>query len=558
MGAEMSAEPVNPVPATTPSIGNEVGALAVRALTKTFPGGRALDEVDLDIAAGEVHALLGENGSGKSTLIKVLAGYHRPDPGGTVQIGGRPLTFGSALVSYQLGARFVHQDLGLVEAASISDNLAFGAGFPTTAGTIRRRDARERAVRALARVDLDLDPSVPIGALSPAQKTGVAVARALLSETASPTETAGTAQAGPAAVRLLVLDEPTARLPEQEVVHLLELVRSVARSGIGVLYVTHRLDEVFDIADRTTVLRDGRRVASNPVAGLTKDQLLRDLFGSALEHSVRALTPQETGSPVLRVDGLTSEVFRGVSFSVRSGEVVGVAGITGSGRDALCSTLFGSRPRDLGSVEVGGQVLPAGSPAEAIGIGVAYVPAERKLQGAFMEMSATENLSISNLRHFWRAPFLRRADERTDARRWFERFGVRPQGAEQQPMSSFSGGNQQKVVLGKWFQRAPQLFLLDEPTQGVDVSAKAELHAALFQMAAGGAAVVMSSSDVEELATACDRVIVIRAGRIVADLVGAEVTPNAMSRAALGIDASDEPGAESPDHPLNDTESVPS
>ncbi len=500
-----------------------VRALDVRALTKTFAGGRALDAVDFAIAPGEVHALLGENGSGKSTLIKVLSGYHRPDPGATVHIGGQPLVFGDALVSYQLGARFVHQDLGLVEAASISDNLAFGAGFPTVAGTIRRREARGRAERALERVELDLDPGMLVNALSPAQKTGVAVARALLSE-------------GSDSVRLLVLDEPTARLPEQEVVHLLDLVRSVARSGIGVLYVTHRLDEVFDIADRATVLRDGHRVASKPVLGLTKNDLLSDLFGSALEHSVRSLTVNETGPVVLDVQGLISDMFRDLSFSVHAGEVVGVAGITGSGRDALCSTLFGARKRDAGTVWVGADVLPPEQPPTAIGLGVAYIPAERKLQGVFMDMSATENLSISNLAHFWRTPFLRRAKERAEARRWFERFAVRPQGAEHQLMSSFSGGNQQKVVFGKWFQRAPRLFLLDEPTQGVDVSAKAELHAALFEMARTGAAVLMSSSDVEELATACDRVIVIRSGRIVADLVGIEVTPNAMSRAALGID----------------------
>ncbi len=523
----------------------------MRALTKTFAGGRALDDVDFAIAAGEIHALLGENGSGKSTLIKVVSGFHRPDPGATVLIGGQPLAFGSPLASYELGARFVHQDLGLVEASSISDNLAFGPGFPTAFGTILARRAHARAARALEQVEIDIDPDALIGSLSPAQKTGVAVARALLAK-------------GSASVRLLVLDEPTARLPEHEVVHLLALVRSVARRGIGVLYVTHRLDEVFEIADHATTLRDGRRVASKPVPGLTRHDLLHDLFGAALEHPLRM--PSAAGqSPLidadgaaaamsgpvlsgallsgavlsvalLSVDGLCSEVLREVTFAIEAGEVVGVAGITGSGRDALCATLFGAGRRDSGVVRVNGQPLRRARPAEAMAQGVAYVPAERKLQGAFMDLTARENISISNLQKLWRWPRLRRRQEGQEARRWFDRFSIRPNGAVEQLLSTFSGGNQQKVVFGKWFQRQPVLFLLDEPTQGVDVSAKAELHAALFEAARSGAGVLISSSDVEELATTCDRVLVLRSGRIVAELRGAEVSPHAMSRAALGID----------------------
>ena len=508
----------------------------MRALTKTFAGGRALDDVDFAIVAGEIHALLGENGSGKSTLIKVVSGFHRPDPGATVLIGGQPLAFGSPLASYELGARFVHQDLGLVEASSISDNLAFGPGFPTTFGTILARRAHARAARALEQVEIDIDPDALISSLSPAQKTGVAVARALQGE-------------GSASVRLLVLDEPTARLPEHEVVHLLALVRSVARRGIGVLYVTHRLDEVFEIADHATTLRDGRRVASKPVPGLTRHDLLHDLFGASLEHPLR-MSSAAGQSPligaggaaaamngaVLSVDGLCSEALREVTFAIEAGEVVGVAGITGSGRDALCSTLFGARGRDAGEVRVNGQQLRRARPAEAMARGVAYVPAERKLQGAFMDLTARENISISNLQKLWRWPRLRRRQEGQEARRWFDRFSIRPNGAVEQLLSTFSGGNQQKVVFGKWFQRQPVLFLLDEPTQGVDVSAKAELHAALFEAARSGAGVLISSSDVEELATTCDRVLVLRSGRIVAELRGAEVSPHAMSRAALGID----------------------
>ncbi len=515
-----AATPV-PVAAQPPA---PAPALLVRSLTKTFVGGRALDGVDLEVAAGEVHALLGENGSGKSTLIKVLSGYHRPDQGALVQIGGRDLAFASAHSSYELGARFVHQDLGLIEAASIIDNLAFGPGFPTKWGTIRSGVARRRAGTALEQMELDVDPNRPVASLSPAQKTGVAVARALLADEGNP-------------VHLLVLDEPTARLPEEEVEHLLGIVRAVSRRGIGVLYVTHRLDEVFEIATRASVLRDGLKIASEPVAGLTRDALLHHLLGAALESPHRLVAHEITrDKPTLKVDALTSEILRRVSFEVFPGEVVGVAGITGSGRDALCATLFGARPRDGGEVIVRGEPLPALRPDLAMARDVAYVPAERKLHGCFVELSACENIGISNLREFWRAPSLRRSAEVGIARRWFDRFGVRPSDAIDRPMSSFSGGNQQKVVFGKWLQRGPVLLLLDEPTQGVDVGAKAELHTALFDAAQEGAAILMSSSDVDELVATCDRVIVLRSGRVVATLRGDQITVHSLTRAALGID----------------------
>jgi len=498
-------------------------ALDVAGLTKTFVGGRALSNVELSIAAGEVCALLGENGSGKSTLIKVLSGYHSPDPGAVVRIGGQELEFASPHSSYALGARFVHQDLGLVEESSIADNLAFGPGFPTRFGTVLERRARERARTALDSMGLDVDPRLKVGRLSPAQKTGVAVARALLTDDASP-------------ARLLVLDEPTARLPEEEVEQLLAIVRTVAASGIGVLYVTHRLDEVFDVAERAVVLRDGVRVVSEPVEGLTRDTLLRQLFGETLEKAHRrADALPSTTAPVLRVQELCSEVLRGVSLEVRPGEVVGVAGVTGSGREALCATIFGARVHDEGRVEVRGEALPSHRPDLAISRGVAYVPAERKLSGCFLDLPATENISISSMSSVWSFPLLRRGKEKSIARGWFERLGVRPAKAVSSPMSSFSGGNQQKIVYGKWFQQSPSLFLLDEPTQGVDVGAKAELHKALFTAAEGGAAVLVSSTDVDELVTISDRVVVLLRGRVVATLEGQSINVHELTRACLGI-----------------------
>ncbi|MFF3358654.1 sugar ABC transporter ATP-binding protein [Streptomyces sp. NPDC002917] len=506
-------------------------ALDVRNVTKTFAGNRALDSVSLQIAPGEIHALLGENGSGKSTLIKVLSGYHRPDAG-ELRIGGRSLDFGSPHSGHLLGARFVHQDLGLVEDCSIADNLAYGSGFPTAVGTIREGTLRERARKSLEGMELDLDPRVHVSRLSPAQKTGVAVARALLPDEQAP-------------ARLLVLDEPTARLPEEEVEQLLSVVRLVAARGVGVLYVTHRLDEVFDIGVRATVLRDGRRVVSRPIAGMDRDGLLRYLFGDKLQAAHRRSTRlRENEAPVLSVENLQSEVLRGISFQVAPGEVVGVAGVAGSGREAVCSTVFGARVRDGGCVRILGEALPENRPDVAISRGLAYIPAERKLEGCFADLSARENITVSNMREVWRFPFLRRLNEKLLARRWFEQIGIRPVSAIDRPMSTFSGGNQQKIIYAKWFQTKPVLFLLDEPTQGVDVAAKGELQKTLLEAAERDSAVLVSSSDLDELTTICDRVLVLASGSIVANLVGEEITVPAMTRAALGIQPADEDGIE--------------
>jgi len=498
-------------------------ALDITGLTKTFTANRALDSVDLHIEAGEVHALLGENGSGKSTLIKVLSGYHRPDAGGVVLIGGQSLEFGLPHTSYQLGARFVHQDLGLVEDCSISDNLAFGAGFPTRFGTVNGAAARLRARTALEAMGLDLDPKSTIAKLSPAQKTGVAVARALLPDDAHP-------------ARLLVLDEPTARLPEEEVEQLMAIVRAAAARQIGILYVTHRLDEVFDVAQRATVLRDGQRVATEPIVGLTRQDLLRYLFGDKLEKAHHQLRQaDESLTPVLSVADLHSEALHGLSLTVRPGEIVGVAGVTGSGREAVCSTVFGARPYDKGSVALRGISLRAMRPDVSIAKGVAYIPAERKLTGCMLDLAASENISIASMKDVWSFPFLRRRIEAKIVSGWFEKLDVRPVKNVNTPMASFSGGNQQKIIYGKWFQRQPVLFLLDEPTQGVDVGAKSELHQALFAAAKEGAGVLVSSTDVDELATISDRIIVLAGGRVVAELSGADINVNSITKAALGI-----------------------
>jgi ribose transport system ATP-binding protein len=505
----------------------EPPALAARAVSKTFSGTVALNGLDLTIQAGEIRALLGENGSGKSTAIKILSGYHVPDPGAEINVGGMELELGSPSASYALGCRFVHQDLGLIDSASVADNLAFVSGFPRRWASVRERVLRARAREDLERVGLDLDPGVAVGALSPAERTGVAVARALRRDAEHP-------------VALLVLDEPTATLPESEVNRLLDVVRRVAANGVGVLYVTHRLEEVFQVADRITVLRDGHRVADVPVLEIDRPGLVGLLVGSEFADARAASDdlPPERSEPVLVATDVASTSLAGVSLELHPGDVIGIAGITGSGRDSLLPVLFGATPSLGGSLRLGpsGRPRTAWTPMDSMRAGVAYIPADRKTHGIFLDLTTRENVTISDLRRIWRWPLLSPSRDRAEAATWVDRLGVRPLGSLNTPVSSLSGGNQQKVVFAKWLRRSPQVLLLDEPTQGVDIGAKADLHMEILNAARGGAAVAISSADNDELAAVCHRVLVLKQGRVVANLTGASVTPGEISRACLGAD----------------------
>lgn len=500
--------------------------LAITGLSKTFGPTKALSSVDLTVRAGEVHALLGENGSGKSTLIKVLSGYHVADPGGQILVNGQRLAPGSAGSSGALGCRFVHQDLGLVESSSVADNLSLTGGFPTRFGRISKSRLRRTVELCLAPVGLDLDPDSLVSGLSPAVRTGIAVARALRQE------------AGTAPVALLVLDEPTATLPEDEVRQLLDIVRAVSASGTGVLYVTHHLDEVFQVADVATVLRDGRKVASTPVRDLTRGELITQLVGSELEEvrqSAEALPPPDK-TAAFQVLDISAGALQAFSLHLHPGEVVGVAGLTGSGRETALAAVFGAVPRDGGQVVVDGVVLPPGDCRRAIDAGIAYLPADRAALGGVMEAPAQENLTLPDLRPLWRMVRLDRAAELKQVADWFERLDVRPRSAARQPLSSFSGGNQQKVLLAKWLRCSPRLMLLDEPTQGVDIGAKAEIHRQILQAVGAGATAVVSSADLDELVALCHRVVVLRGGRVVAELSGSDLSVTNVAHMALAAE----------------------
>jgi ribose transport system ATP-binding protein len=496
-------------------------ALSIRRLSKTFPGQRALDAVDLTVRAGEIHALLGQNGSGKSTLIKVLAGYHAPDPGAEILVGDRPLRTGVAGAGHELGIRFVHQDLGLVNDLHVIDNLALGRGYRTgRLGRIRWRAEAERARQAMTTVGMDVDVHAPIATLSLAERSGVAIARALHHEEL-PTS-------------VLVLDEPTAALPVDDVERLFAVLRRLRDHGMAIVLVSHDLGEVLDVADHVSVLRDGRLVASVPRREVDHDRLVARIVGDAvLAQRAPAASPTTAGEPCLRARGLHSRNLAGVSLAVSVGEVVGVAGLEGSGRESIIPTITGQQRRLAGEVLVGTTAIPPYAPHRALRAGLAFVPRERKDVGLFAGMKVRENLTIADLRGFVAAGRVRRGAEVAEVAAWIERLQIATLGPEA-PIATLSGGNQQKVLLGRSLRLEPRVLLLDEPTQGVDVGARAEVHRIIDEAAAHGMGALVASTDDEELVRLCHRVLVLQQGRIVRVLHrGRDLTVEALNHAQL-------------------------
>ncbi len=500
--------------------------LRIEHLSKVFPGQVALDDVDLTIEAGTTHALVGQNGSGKSTLIKILAGYHQPtgDDARATYFGndpaGEPLELGDGRAAERDGIRFVHQDLGLVESLTTVENLALGNGFTTTFGKINWRADVVRAREALASIGFEsVDVKLPVGALAPAQKTGVALARALLGWEHD--------------AHLLVLDEPTASLPASDVRHLFEAIRRLKERGVAILYVSHHLDEVFEIADEVSVLRDGRRVTTERVDTLDHDRLIELMIGHKIVQGRSGAGP--AGDEVLvDVRALQGANVHGVDLQVRAGEVVGVAGITGSGRESLVPLLTGQTPSSGGSVEINGRFVGNYAPDEVLRAGGAFVTADRKSLGLFSLMSVIDNTTICDVGRNARRGRLNKRSERADAVGWLDRLQVKA-AAPDVPVGTLSGGNQQKVLFARGLRLAPSVVLLDEPTQGIDVGAKEEIHSLIDAKANEGAAIVVASTDTDELVRVATRIVVMRKGSIVAELEGDAINAVSIERAQLAL-----------------------
>lgn len=490
--------------------------LEIRHVSKSFPGVRALDDVHFDVMPGEIHALLGENGAGKSTLIKIISGVYRPDQG-SVSVLGVEKKFQSPLEAQAAGIATIYQELLLFPALSVAENIFMGHPPRTRFGAVDWPTMRQKTAELLQSLDIhDLEPGEIVGSLSIGNRQRVEIAKALSRD-----------------ARILIMDEPTAALTEADVERLFDIVRKLRERGVGIIYISHRLEEVFELADRVTVLRDGGYVGTKPVAEIDKDTLISMMVGRTIDV-LFPKTAAELGDVVLSVDGLDRPPFtKDVSFSIRAGEIVGLAGLVGSGRSELAQAIFGVSPADRGAILLDGKKIDVASPRHAKELGIAYVPEDRGTQGLIRPMTLRENVSLAVLQHLSRASFIDRGNERALATDAIKQFGIRTSSAEQ-VVNKLSGGNQQKAVIAKWLATKPKLLIMDEPTRGVDVGAKAEIHRLMGELVEQGLAILMISSELPEIMGMSDRILVMREGRLVAEFDREQADQENIAAAMMG------------------------
>jgi len=509
-GAEGPGADAPLVEAPADAVAGEV-VLRLTDVVKTFPGVRALDGVQLEVRAGEVHCLLGQNGAGKSTLIKVLSGVHRPDSG-QVEWRGQPVTFPNPQAAMRAGIATIYQELDLVEDLSVAEN-AFLGHEPRRFGFVRRGHMARRTRQILGRLGhAEIPPNRMVRSLPAAGKQVVSMARALSHE-----------------ARLIIMDEPSAVLAHDEVGNLFRIIRELTAQGIAVIYISHRLEEIREIGDRVTVLKDGRTTAANlPARDTPTRDLVSRMTGRTIEYVFpeRAAEAEPAGADLLEVRGLTrSGEFADVSLRVRAGEIVGIAGLVGSGRSELLETIYGARRAEAGTVRMGGRVLRPGSVGAAVRAGMGMAPEERKSQALLLGEPIYRNVTLATFARYARAGFTDAGRERAEADRIADSLELRPRDVRR-PVRTLSGGNQQKVVVGRWLLGDTKLLLLDEPTRGVDVGARAELYQVIRSLAEQGVGVLLVSSEVPEVLGLADRVLVMREGRVVREAPAGELDEN--------------------------------
>lgn len=501
--------------------------LDMKEIGMEFPGVKALDGVSLTLRKGEVLALLGENGAGKSTLMKILSGvYPYPSYSGEFYIDGRPCRFNGTRAAAEVGVAIIHQELNLVPGLTVAENIWLGReplALPWL-GVVNVREMERRSAGVLARMQADISPSAMVADLSVGQQQLVEIAKALTFD-----------------ARILIMDEPTSALAQGEVSRLFDLIRTLKKQGVAIVYISHKLDEIYAVADRVTVLRDGRYVGTRDTAGVTRDELVAMMVGREL-NELYPKAPARTGEVTLEVENLSAGrpgrpsewALRDISFQVRAGEILGIAGLLGSGRTEIATALFGAWEGPVtGRVIIRGQEGIPRSPGEAIARGLALVTEDRKLSGLVLGMTSGENISLASLKALSRWGVVNSRSEASLVDRFIRELRIKVAGP-QQAVGTLSGGNQQKVVVAKWLATAPRVLVLDEPTRGIDVGAKAEIYQLMNDLAARGVAILMISSELPEVLAMSDRVLVMHQGRVAGVLTRAEATQERIMSCATG------------------------
>ncbi len=490
-------------------------AIAMAGIGKRFPGVLALENVDLDLAPGKVHALMGENGAGKSTLIKILAGVYRPDSG-TIRIGGNAVDLRSPRDALRQGIKVVFQEIALISEFTVAENI-FLEGYPTNGvGSIDWNKINADAAALFERIGFNVDPAEKVGNLPVSKQQMVEIARALAHE-----------------ARVVVMDEPTSSLTPAEVALLFEVIRRLTSIGIAVLYVSHKIDEIFEIADTVTVLRDGRHISTKPIAEHTPDSLIHDMIGRRIEN----LFPRERGpasaETILKVENLsTTDKLKDVSFEARAGEVLGFFGLMGAGRTELAKAIVGFDPIRTGRISIGGQPLTPHDTRTGKALGIGLLTEDRKSEGLMLELPVLHNMSLASLSSFSSGGFVDEGRERSAVQEFIDRFRVKTPSLNRQ-IKYLSGGNQQKVLLARWLMRGLKVIVVDEPTRGIDVGAKSEIFALIDKLAADGLAVVMMTSEMPELLGLSDRIAVMAEGRLTAVMDRKDATQEKVLNAAI-------------------------
>jgi ABC-type sugar transport system ATPase subunit len=489
-----------------------------KAITKRFPGVLALDEVNFIIERGACHALIGENGAGKSTLGKILAGVYVPDSG-QVLLNGQPIHTPTPLAARKLGIAMVHQELAFCPNLTVAENLCLG-DLPNHAGWLDRKRMRQQGRAMLDEIEAEFDVDSPISRLSTGQEQLVQIAAAL-----------GTKAS------VVVMDEPTSSLSVRESEHLFELLGKLKQRGITVIYVSHRLEEIFRLCDAVTVLRDGRHVATESIQVTNPDRVIHQMVGREVKQYTSQHLQRELGEELLRVENLSSPAkFSNVSFTLRAGEILGFAGLVGAGRTEVASAIFGLDPNATGRVWVKGKELPMGSVTRALRAGIGLLPEDRKRLGLVLSMNCRENTSLAILGRLSVAGFVRRRQERSLVQKYVDRLRVKTPSMDA-PINGLSGGNQQKIALAKWLARECAVLIVDEPTRGVDVGAKAEIHHLLDELACQGIGLLVISSELPEVMNLSRRIMVMRQGQVAGELARKEFSQPALMRLMAGVEA---------------------